>query len=454
MRGRTMMGAIAACALVVGSASAQTTPPPQAGPAIRVLDSASVSTSEPLMSASQVRALRGGRVLVNDGMARRLLLFDSTLALIRVIADSAPGAENPYGVRAGRLLPYRGDSTVLVDGGSYSMLVIDPDGNIANITATPRPSHLTYLSGTGYGNPGVDSHGRLIYRISDPSTTIRVATGGGVVVPIQPDSAPVLRLNLDTRVLDTAGKVKIQKRITEAYRTPSGLISPRTLTTPMPLVDDWAVMSDGSVAFVRHSDYHIDWLNADGSWTSSPPMPFDWQRMSDAHKQAFVDSTRRVLEDQRNRNLARYDSINLACFKIPRPERPGVVLSAPPAARGTGSAPAASKPVNNCPASAYVVDQMLPPMNVTRPELLPDVKPPFGPNSTQGDEDGNLWIRVNQMKPVPNTFLYDIVNRQGELFDRIQIPVTRTLVGFAEDGMVYVTARVGGKLRLERVRWR
>ena len=48
---------------------------------------------------------------------------------------------------------------------------------------------------------------------------------------------------------------------------------------------------DGTLAVVRGRDYHVDWLGADGRWTSSPKMPFDWQRVSDARKEALIDST-------------------------------------------------------------------------------------------------------------------------------------------------------------------
>src|SRR5262249_28505559 len=61
---------------------------------------------------------------------------------------------------------------------------------------------------------------------------------------------------------------------------------------PMPLVDDWAVLSDGSVAVVRGRDYHIDWINADGSITSSAKLPFDWQRLTDEDKAAVLDSAK------------------------------------------------------------------------------------------------------------------------------------------------------------------
>ena len=64
----------------------------------------------------------------------------------------------------------------------------------------------------------------------------------------------------------------------------------------MPLVDDWAVLSDGSVAIVRGRDYHIDWINADGSTTTSAKLPFDWQRLTDEDKAAVIDSAKKAFD--------------------------------------------------------------------------------------------------------------------------------------------------------------
>ena len=53
-----------------------------------------------------------------------------------------------------------------------------------------------------------------------------------------------------------------------------------------PTPDDWAILSDGSLAIVRPNDYHIDWVYPDGRRVSTPKMPFDWRRLTDADKQA------------------------------------------------------------------------------------------------------------------------------------------------------------------------
>ena len=52
----------------------------------------------------------------------------------------------------------------------------------------------------------------------------------------------------------------------------------------------------GSIALVRAHDYHIDWINADGTTASTPKMPYDWRRLTDADKQAKVDSAKRIID--------------------------------------------------------------------------------------------------------------------------------------------------------------
>src|SRR3954466_5946154 len=61
-----------------------------------------------------VRRLSDGRLLVNDPSRRQVLLLDSTLANPIVVIDSVGGRDNSYGMRAGGIIPYRGDSTFFV----------------------------------------------------------------------------------------------------------------------------------------------------------------------------------------------------------------------------------------------------------------------------------------------------------------------------------------------------
>jgi sugar lactone lactonase YvrE len=84
------------------------------------------------------------------------------------------------------------------------------------------------------------------------------------------------------------------------------------------------------------------------------------------------------------------------------------------------------------------------------PSELPDYKPAFTPGSTRADADGNLWIRTSQnlnARPV-----YDVINRKGELIDRVQLPQNRVLVGFGPNGVVYLAVRDGTTAHLEKAR--
>ena len=77
------------------------------------------------------------------------------------------------------------------------------------------------------------------------------------------------------------------------------------------------------------------------------------------------------------------------------------------------------------------------------PKELPDYKPPFFAGSSRADLDGNIWIRTIPTRAIPGGPIFDVINRKGELVDRVQIPEGRTLVGFGA-GVVYLTSREGG----------
>lgn len=67
---------------------------------------------------------------------------------------------------------------------------------------------------------------------------------------------------------------------------------------PLPSPDEWAVLTDGSLAFVRGHDYHIDWVRADGATSSSPKLPFDWKPVTDSIKRKLIDSTMEAHAEQ------------------------------------------------------------------------------------------------------------------------------------------------------------
>ncbi|HXL85907.1 MAG TPA: hypothetical protein VN927_01790, partial [Gemmatimonadaceae bacterium] len=106
-------------------------------PPIRQLGPVTAVGKDSLGAVTTVRQLPEGRVLVNDIVGRRVVMFDSSLSSLAVIADTTSATASAYGVRPGGLIAYRGDSTLFVDPASLSMLLIDPKGKIARVMSAP-----------------------------------------------------------------------------------------------------------------------------------------------------------------------------------------------------------------------------------------------------------------------------------------------------------------------------
>src|SRR6202000_2326512 len=99
--------------------------------------------------------------------------------------------------------------------------------------------------------------------------------------PAPPDAAFVVAMNFDTRVLDTLGYIRTPKVTYLIKANGTQINSITSVVSPIPTSDDWALLADGSVAFIRWRDYHIDYRAPDGALTSSPKLAYDWQHLVD-----------------------------------------------------------------------------------------------------------------------------------------------------------------------------
>src|SRR5262245_16972062 len=192
----------------------QQPPKPTVGPPIKRIETASAVSTETIGTITSVRELPDGRVLMNDGARRRLVLMDTTLKTVHVVLDSLSEISNAYGTRAGALVPFRGDTTLFIDPASFAMVMIDELGKIGRVRSVWRVQDVSYVSGLGvYGVPGVDGKGRVVYRIPAVAAPPKVAPPAGVpYFPPQPDSAFIVGVNLDTRKLDTLGVIRTPKQ--------------------------------------------------------------------------------------------------------------------------------------------------------------------------------------------------------------------------------------------------
>ena len=415
----------------------------QSLPPVRPIGATVARSTEPMGSVSTTVALSDGKVLVNDILKRRVLLMDSTFTEVTVVADSTSSTANAYGGRTGGLLSYRGDSALFVDPSSMSMLVINSAGKITRVMSAPRPQDVNFLIGGPNGSPGFDAKGRLVYR-AQPAMRMAAPRGGGAgpILPEFPDSVPVVRFDLGTRTLDTAGFFRINRPNMTVTQTASGGISISSTTNPIPTVDDWALLSDGTIAFVRGADYSINWVSPDGSKSSTGKVPYEWQRLDEDGKIALLDSARKALEAARERARA---GMAGGAAGVEIATRMAVTAGAAPPARGGGGGGAPGAPGAR---------MELPPINMIDADKLPDYRPAFTAGSARGDLDGNLWVRTTS--PVGNAGpIYFIINTKGEVIDRVQLPEGRLIAGFGKHGDVYMALRdAEGNARVERAKIR
>lgn len=424
-RVRAFLAAVLAGVLTLGgNLQAQGRPP------LRPLGPALV-TSEALGAIAGVRHLPNGRVLVNDQRRRRVLLMDSTLRVIRVVADTSMATNRAYGASTGGLFAYRGDTSVFVDPASLSMLVIDPEGIVRRVMAAPRAVDMPSLVGGAFAKGSFDAQGRMVYAFPVRNVVIEPPVSGkSPVPPVVPDTAPVVRFDLVTRRLDTLAFTKIlapKYKLVEHEGRPQLSL----LVEMFPTVDDWAMQPDGTVAILR-GDYHVDFISTGGKKWSSAKIPFSWERLTDSAKAAIIQRSRPPAPKIGDRATADKGTVSVALGVNP------------------GQAP----PARNGPDRRTEVPSLTPPPpSFPEPGELPDYRPAFSSGALRSDADGKLWIRTSSETQVAGPE-YDVLDRNGKLVDRVAIPRGTAIAGFGAGGIVYLGVRDSAGVHLVRARER
>jgi hypothetical protein len=390
-----------------------------------------------------------GNVLVNDPARQQVLLLDSAMKVIRVVADTSSATQKAYGSSGGGLLAYHGDSTLFVDPASYSMLVIDPGGSIIRVIAAPRPEEVSaLLGGPRGGNAGFDSNGMLVYRnasnFAPRAGQVRPQAGERPPPPPQPaDSSPIVRFNLATRKEDTAAFVRVETtKMIWVHSAAGERIAP--IINPLQLVDDWALLPDGTIAILR-KNYHVDFITPDGAKSSGSIVQFPWQRLSDSAKIAFMDSVKKGRSGSSG----------------PGESRTGMAASGDAPARMTGgrggnrenggmgrrsetrtspTSPIPSTPRPSAPSRQFV-----------EPGELPDYKPAFASGALHADAEGKLWVRIITSDTASGP-QYDVLDRAGNLTDCVVTPKGTTIAAFGPNGTVYLGVRDRAGVHLVRAR--
>lgn len=387
---------IALFALPAFTAIAQTAVP------VRELAPVNAKSAETFGAILGVREIAGGKLLVNDARRRQLSVLDANLANRTVVLDSVAVGKQGYGRFAAPMIPYLGDSTLLVDREALSLLVLDSEGKVARVSSAPKPRDLSSLANRA---SGADPKGNLLYL-----GEARDEKGGYALK----DSQPIVRANFETRMVDTLGQVlRLINSRTKDEGTADNLVI-HIIRNPLPTFDEWAPLSDGTIAIVRGQDYHIDFVKPDGAHYSGPKLPFDWKRLTPADKQKLIDSAR-VEREKRERDPNAMPSLVRA-------------VSAVEATQGGAAITKANQPKQ----VEREVD----------PSEIPDYYPPIRPDAVKADADGNIWILPSTSAQSKNgELVYDVVNNRGALTHRVRMPLGRSIAGFGKGGVVYLMYR-------------
>lgn len=370
------------------------------------------------------REIANGRVLVNDGIRRQLSVLDNKLANRTVLLDSIAEGAQGYGARPVPLVPHLADSTFMPDQASRTLLVIDPAGKIARVASVPKSGDFLQLTA---GTAGVDWQGNLIYRAVFPVGPATIVNGVAVRPP-PPDTAPIVRARFETRTVDTVGAIRIEAGLPVTSIVDSaGRRRSKVVRIPLLTIDEFSVLADGSVAMVRGHDYHVDIIQPDGKKISGPKLPFDFRRLTDAEKQAIVDSAKAA------------ESVIEA-----------KIAALPPRPVGRGIAPVTSL----VPLPPDAVNPNRPLTEIAPISALPDYYPPIRLGATKPDADGNLWILpTTSARSLNGELVYDVVSNRGTMIERVRLPVGRSIAGFGRGGVIYLMSKGSdGLWTLERTR--
>ncbi|MFC1791290.1 hypothetical protein ACFL0I_02340 [Gemmatimonadota bacterium] len=223
-----------------------------------------VAYPEAFSYLSGIRELPDGSLLAADPMS---------LILVRVHLDTGTGdtlgrvGEGPQEYKQpDQVLPFPGDSTLLVDLGKGQLTVVDPQGTFARGIPMSHPSEDGSLS---IITPrAVDRDGFLYDQAG------RSRDGG------PQDSAAIVRIHPATGAQDTVAWTWLPEYRRRERGEPSPILIP---------MDDWAVGPQGQVAVVRANGISVDWYWPDGRVVEGPDYSFEAYGVGPAEREAEME---------------------------------------------------------------------------------------------------------------------------------------------------------------------
>jgi hypothetical protein len=338
------------------------------------LGTPTASFRAPFSRVAGVREQSDGRVVVLDGIEARIVLVDFRVGAATSIGRSGRGpAEYTLPIA---LVALAGDTTLAVDmsGGGRALVITRSGAASIPLRSAGVPTGTPLFS-----RPDIQADGQG--RLYELVPRLRSQAGRQLLSGY----SGVRRLNRRSGARDTIGQlsalvrsplIRPQSTSASAERS-SERMSGRT-PPPFASADQWAVASDGRIAFVTVDPYRVSIVTATGSRVEGPPLPF------------IPVAVDRSLQDQW-RQLQ---------------QQPVASLTYGP----NGVSAGRTRPT------------------FVEPDAWPDALPPFLPNAVRFASDGMLWIERAMAADQPQSF--DLIDRTGALTRRVVLPKRTRLVGF------------------------
>jgi hypothetical protein len=220
----------------------------------RTLQRSAALETEPFSRIRGIQEMADGRLLIADQIESAVYVVDLRAGTRIQVGNEGSGPQEyrqPTGI-----LPFRGDSALLMDLPNGRIGVMSADGRIARTEPLFRPNVSIPT--------GADRQGNLYW---DHVSAVRLEKRENPSA----DQAAVARFSQATGEIDTL-----------AFLTIPGGVNP----SAFPDWDEWAVSLDGRIAIVRNqAEYRLDWIDADGRVTRGPPVAFDPIRVTDRDRE-------------------------------------------------------------------------------------------------------------------------------------------------------------------------
>jgi hypothetical protein len=327
--------------------------------------------AEPFSEVRSIRELRDGTLIVVDGKELTVQLVDVRAGEATPIGRTGDG---PGEYRwPGELFTLPGDSTLLKDQAGGRFLIIGPDGKPGGFYDPNRDAAEDERARAFRLNVQYsDASGRL-YGETQP---VRAGANGQLQLS---DSAALVRVDRASRLRDTVAMFPLRRDANA--RMVGGMVMSQPRTVAFPAWDHWAVASDGRVARVTFDPYRVELHDGTGRSVLGDPIPYMRIPVDNALKEQWkVERSMPQMAMQ----VTRGGSSTIGPLRRPYRE----------------------------------------------PSEWPEFLPPYMGTAVFGS-DGLLWIprAVAAGKPP----LYDIIDGNGRLVERVELPARHKLVGFGKD---------------------